>query len=282
MIGERGWKRYAIGALLLAGLLAFLVGPGSAPAASGRGSSCRPPTTTLEADWDISSASLKLVRSGSWTADQGTVSATETDFMSPLRHRLHFKPALSLQTLCANNWSLSLATSTQLYEGFERGGTENVNGRWSESQAIPTATGSCQASQRFTTGSRSHSFVLTVTPHPLSLAGKRVAIRIKVQTPYGSVCQSPLPAAMFDFPEQPEGTVLSQPTMVATGTLERDRGFTLSFSGAVTHSEPWGFPYPIGTARFVLTWSGELTFTPSGCEKTLLLTGRVLPGICPR
>jgi hypothetical protein len=202
--------------------------------------------------------------------------------MSPLRHRLHFKTALSLQTFCANNWSLALATSLQLYDGFERGGVESLTGHWSDARQTPAETGSCQVSHNFTTAPHSQPFILTVTPHPLSLTAKRVPIRIEVHTPYGAICQSPFPAAVFDFPEEPEGSIISRPTMVVTATLMRDRGFTVNFSGSVTHSEPWGFPSPIGTAAFVLTWSGKMTFKPTGCEKTLILAGRVLPGICPR
>jgi hypothetical protein len=263
-----GWGRGAVlSALLVAALLAAF--GGSAKASSLRASACKVQKITFENDWDIGSASLKLVRTGTWTSGGGTVAATETDIMSPLRHRLHYPYAFSVgQPGACLPWTWGLSTSNALDDGFERGGMQSLSGSWSALQMNgSTASGTCEAHQSFTISSRDLlPFILNLAPARLNMAAKRVIVRIDLQTPYGLSCAKT--PARFDYPVPPEQSILSQPITVATRTLKRHGRFTLSFSGSVSHQEPWS--YDDGTVKLRLTWSGRITFIPTVCSETII------------
>jgi hypothetical protein len=86
-----------------------------------------------------------VTRTGMWGSLRGTVTATETDAVTPLRHRLSFRyPALSLGQTCGGNWGLGLNFNNSL-GGLARPGTESLLGTWQE--ASPAQHGSCHASR---------------------------------------------------------------------------------------------------------------------------------------
>lgn len=233
--------------------------------------------------WDVRSAHLKLVRSGTWTqSDQSsTATATETDLMSPLRHRLHNRHALTLNEICKKG---RLVLTTQYdNSGLERGGTEALNGQSTGSSGQEP----CHAQAVFTTGFRSEPFAISPATLPqagFKLGARRAEVDASIQLPPGLSCQTPsYPGATFDYPPVPFDTISSSPVTVSARMLEKDRGFTLTFSGAKTVKKQWmgGFG-PLGTEQFQLRWSGAITFTPTGCRYTNVTSGttsrRCYPG----
>jgi hypothetical protein len=257
-----------LGAALAFASLAALGGSPSAPASSLHASACKVQTITFENDWDIGSASLQVVRTGMWSNSGETVTATETDTMSPLRHRLHYPLALRVaQPGACLPWNWQLGSSNGFADGFERGGVETLSGHWSAAQSDgSTTSGACNAQQSFTTSPHSSPFILNLQPSRLNTAAKRVPARVELQLPYGLGCTDT--TAQFDYPAPFAQSILSQPATVATRTLLRHRGFTLSFSGSASHREPWSL-YG-GTAQFELSWSGKVTFIPTGCTETII------------
>jgi hypothetical protein len=262
--------------IVTATLLAVLAGAllGGESSAHSRG--CTLPSPYFGSGWQVRSATLTLTRTGMWSAPAGSVTATETDVMTTLRHRLPYRyPALDLQEGCGRNWSLALDYNTE-GGAFTRQGTESLTGRW-EDPAATTTTGSCHESHVFKNGPNSEPFqiVLGSPADGFSVRFKQrtthASAIIRVQPPPGLDCASPFSVtapAHFSYPAL-FAFESSNPHTLSTRMLEKDRGFSLKFSGSATHQERWA-GMPNGTAQFRITWSGEIAFVPTGCTENTL------------
>jgi hypothetical protein len=265
-------KRHATKCALVIATLVVALGEGTADA--GAAPSHLPACayyTLYSSYWTISQANFKLVRSGTWTSSDANAAATETDLISPIRRPLHNKYALFVAQTCNRRWSVDLASS-YTYDGLVRAGSEDLTGNWSAMQGGSSAQGPCHTHYNFTTAYGSQHFVLWLNTGFRSRARRFNAV-VKVQVPSGLVCQKLFRQyAQFDFPALPFDTLPSNPVALSPRMLEKDRQFTLRFSGTAKHSETWG-DGP-GTAQFQLAWSGAITFKPTGCEGGVIATGQ--------
>lgn len=230
----------------------------------------------------MASEKFTVVRSGTWTADGSHVTATETDTMNPISRPLGYPDGLYLAQLCSP-WNLSLNTSNAVADLFTRAGSQSA--QWSTTQP---GSGGCSVGGTFPADAQD-GFVLSVGKAPgrstasFGLGAKRVTLFVNVNLPPGIPCRGSLGTASFDFP-QPFEMLASSPVVVPAATLAKDRAFTLSFSGSTSDTGPWdgGFYYgPIGTERFRLTWSGKLSFRPTGCTERGGASRRTLPVCYP-
>jgi hypothetical protein len=92
---------------------------------------------------------------------------------------------------------------------------------------------------------------------------------------------APLEDFRFDFPEL--SYLNSNLVKLSTWMLKRNRRFTLKFVGTATNTQSWNYsPDGTGSEHFVLTWSGSVTFRPTGCAENFFLAGtyrrRCYPG----
>ena len=232
--------------------------------------------------WAIASDKFTLVRSGTWSRYGSKVTATETDTMNSVTRPLGYPDGLYLQELCSP-WNLSLNTSNAVAGVFTRGGSQSA--QWSTTER---GSGGCSPQRSFPPDAE-EGFGLTLGSAPrqgtasFGLAAKQVTLFVDVKLPPGLTCHGSLGTASFDFP-RPFQMLAGSPTIVPAATLAKNRAFSLSFSGSATDTQPWdgGFYFdPIGTERFRLTWSGKVSFKPTGCAEHSAASTRTLPVCYP-
>ena len=254
-------------------LLAALAGVPLGGESSAHSRGCTLPSPYFGSGWQVRSATLTLTRTGTWGGSEGGVTATETDVMTTLRHRMDYRyPPLDLTEGCGRNWTLALTFNSD--DGaFTRQGTENLTGEWRNPAATPS-TGSCKAGRVVKNGVNDEPFaiVLGSSSDGFSVRFKHGATHAtlfaRVGPPPGLICASPFAVnapAQISFPT-PLSFVASDPHSLSTRMLEKDRGFSLKFSGSATHEQRWG-GMPNGTERFGVRWSGEIAFAPTGCTE---------------
>ncbi len=266
-------RRYLSIGMIAATLLAVLAGAPNGSESSAHSRGCTLPSPYFGSGWEVRSATLRLTRTGTWSGPAGVLTATETDVMTALRHRIRYRyPPLDLTEGCSSNWALALTFNSD--DGaFTRQGTEEETGQWQDSAATPS-TGSCKSGRVVKNGIHGEPFevVLGSAADGFSVRFEQkathVAIIARVQPPPGLDCASPFSVtapARFSYPSR-FSFVASSPLSVSTRLLEKDRGFSLKFTGSSTHQQRWGAA-PNGAEQFRVAWSGELGFVPTGCTE---------------
>jgi hypothetical protein len=263
-------------ALLLAGLLAVASAQAQAPVlARARAALC---PNAFESDWSVTASKFKLVRTGVWKGGGSQATATETDTMSFIKHPQFAGSALTAAESCSP-WELR-------FDSFIRPGVADLRGQWNGFSGSGSPTqGACTVHRVL---SAAHDpFTVQLIPasgHGFGVFFKNSARRIKLVVnvllvAVGQTCKTPFGDGHFDFPQNSaNSTVITLPTRM----LERDRSFTIRFSGSGSHTEPWfGAMQQGASEHFGATWSGMFRFRATGCQEVVFLAGRVFHRCAP-
>jgi hypothetical protein len=142
-------------------LLAALAGVPLGGESSAHSRGCTLPSPYFGSGWQVRSAKLTLTRAGTWSGSEGGVTATETDVMTTLRHRMDYRyPPLDLTEGCGRNWTLALTFNSD--DGaFTHRGTENLTGAWQDPAETPS-TGACKAGRVVKNGVNDEPFAIVL------------------------------------------------------------------------------------------------------------------------
>lgn len=263
-------------ALLLAALLAVASAQARAPVLAGARAALCP--NGFESDWKVAASKFKLVRTGVWKDGGSQATATETDTMSFIKHPLFGASALTAAESCSP-WELR-------FDSFIRPGVADLRGQWTGvSGSGSPIQGACMVHKVLRTAQ--DPFTVQLIPasgHGFGVFFKNrvrhIKLVVNVLLPIvGQSCKTPFGDGHFDFPQN---SADSKVITLSTRMLERDRSFTIRFSGSGSHTEPWFGAMQHGASEhFDASWSGMFRFQATGCQEFVFLAGKVFRRCAP-
>jgi hypothetical protein len=265
-------------ALVLAGLLAVASAQARAPVLTkARAALCQ---NGFESDWKVTASKFKMVRTGVWKDGGSQATATETDTMSFIKHPQFAASAVTADESCSP-WELR-------FNSFIRPGVADLRGQWTGISGSGSPTqGACKVHKVLTTAHDDPFTVQLVPPsgHGFGVFFKnrarhvKLVVNVGLSLLLGQTCKTPFGDGHFDFPQNSaNSTVIT----LSTRMLERDRSFTIRFSGSGSHTEPWFSPMHQGASEhFDANWSGMFRFQATGCQEFVFLAGKVFRRCAP-